>query len=95
MIGLDEQISLGGAPVVGFGTANALGFGPLPARDFCAKRGQVGDAPAPSGVGQGVLVVPAAKVASPWTVALTTSVVGAATGWVIEEIARRARRRRR
>lgn len=31
--------------------------------------------------------------ASPWTMALATSVVGAATGWVIEEIARKVRNR--
>lgn len=30
---------------------------------------------------------------SPWAVALTTSVVGAATGWAIEEIAKRVRGR--
>jgi hypothetical protein len=55
-----EQISLKGAPAVGFGQAAAL-------------------------------AAPAA-VASPWVVALTTSVVGAAAGWAIEEIARRRRR---
>jgi membrane protein YqaA with SNARE-associated domain len=43
------------------------------------------------------LALPAAIVASPspWAVALTTSVVGAATGWVIEELARKARGTRR
>jgi len=38
------------------------------------------------------LAVPAAT--SPWTVALVTSVVGAATGWVIEEVARKTRKKR-
>ena len=32
---------------------------------------------------------------SPWAFALTTSVVGAATGWVIEEIARKIRKKKR
>lgn len=45
------------------------------------------------GFGQGALVAPAAAAAthSPWAVALATSVVGAATGWVIEEFARHVR----
>jgi membrane protein YqaA with SNARE-associated domain len=48
------------------------------------------------GFGQGELVAPAvAAPTSPWTVALVTSVVGAATGWVIEEIATHVRERRR
>lgn len=41
------------------------------------------------------VLVPAATATSPWTVALATSVVGAATGWMIEEIATRVRGRRR
>jgi len=32
--------------------------------------------------------------ASPWTIALATSVVSAATGWAIEEVARRTIRRK-
>lgn len=50
------------------------------------------------GIGQGEeLVLPAAVAsgASPWTLALATSVVGAATGWLIEEVATRVRGRRR
>ena len=50
------------------------------------------------GFGQGEeLIVPAAAAlpASPWTVALATSVIGAATGWVIEELATHVRGRRR
>lgn len=51
------------------------------------------------GFGQGeALALPAAAsvgITSPWTVALTTSVVGAAAGWVIEEIVRSTRRRKR
>ena len=47
------------------------------------------------GFGQvGTLAVPATTT-SPWALALVTSVVGAATGWVIEEAARTARRRKR
>jgi hypothetical protein len=42
------------------------------------------------------LVAPALAAApSPITVAITTSLVGAATGWVLEEIVRTARGRRR
>lgn len=37
---------------------------------------------------------PVAPGPGPWTIALTTTVVSAATGWVIEEIARSARRKR-
>lgn len=47
------------------------------------------------GFGQSeAIVAPAAAAAgaaSPWSLALATSVVGAATGWVIEEIARNLR----
>ena len=46
------------------------------------------------GFGQGALAAPAA-IASPWTVAIVTSVVGAATGWVLEEVALHARKKRR
>ena len=45
------------------------------------------------GFGQAEIVLPTAAATSPWTVALATSVVGAATGWVIEEIARNFRGR--
>jgi hypothetical protein len=45
------------------------------------------------GFGQASLAVPVAT-ASPWAIALATSVVGAATGWVIEEVARRTIRKK-
>lgn len=41
------------------------------------------------------IYAPIVAAHSPWAVALVTSVVGAATGWVIEEVAKRARGRRR
>lgn len=43
------------------------------------------------------VAVPTTAVAgsSPWALALATSVFGAATGWVIEEVARKVRRKRR
>lgn len=47
------------------------------------------------GFGQSEALAAPVVVTSPWTVALVTSVVGAATGWVIEETARRVRKRRR
>ena len=54
-----------------------------------------GDVPV-VGFGQAeAVMVPAAVHASPWAVALVTSVVGAATGWVIEEVARHVRERQR
>ena len=47
------------------------------------------------GFGQGEeLIIPAAA-ASPWAMAFATSVVGAAAGWVIEEIATHVRGPRR
>jgi hypothetical protein len=46
------------------------------------------------GFGQVELAAPAAA-ASPWAVALVTSVVGAAAGWTIEELARNVRGKRR
>jgi hypothetical protein len=48
----------------------------------------------PVGIGQ-VVTAPAVAGASPWALALATSVVGAATGWIMEEIARGAKKRRR
>jgi len=48
------------------------------------------------GFGQHEMLIPAvARATSPWTVAITTSVVGAAAGWVLEEIAKSVRGRRR
>jgi hypothetical protein len=47
-----------------------------------------------SGFGQTeALVAPIMAAPSPWAVALTTSVMGAAAGWMIEEIARTVRSR--
>lgn|GEM_PF-3120456 len=46
------------------------------------------------GFGQAEAVVVPVAAHSPWAVALATSVVGAATGWVIEEIATHVRGRR-
>jgi len=50
------------------------------------------------GFGQEEILAPvaaAAASASPWAMALATSVLGAATGWVIEEIARGVRGRKK
>ena len=50
------------------------------------------------GFGQPALVVPtAAAVAStsPWTIALATTFLSSATGWAIEEVARRTIRKGR
>lgn len=45
------------------------------------------------GFGQPALIAPAVA-ASPWHVAVVTSVIGAATGWVIEEVASRTIRKK-
>lgn len=47
------------------------------------------------GFGEAEVVPPARPSASPWGMAVATSVVGAAAGWVIEEVAQRLRGRRR
>jgi hypothetical protein len=49
------------------------------------------------GFGDGTVSSPSPTVRqpSPWAVAITTSVVGAAVGWVIEELATHVRGRRR
>lgn len=48
------------------------------------------------GFGQVELVAPAAATApSLWTTAILTSVVGGATSWVVEEIAKKVRGKRR
>ena len=39
--------------------------------------------------------VAAVAAASPWAVVLATSVVSAATGWVLEEVAEKVRKKRR
>jgi len=46
------------------------------------------------GLGQ-VAVAPVVATASPWGLALATSVVGAAAGWCIEEVAKKIRKKRR
>jgi membrane protein YqaA with SNARE-associated domain len=49
-----------------------------------------------AGTGElGTVAVPVAAAVSPWTMALATSVLGAATGWAIEELASNLRGRRR
>lgn len=45
--------------------------------------------------GQATVEPPTAPSPGPWKVAIVTSVIGAATGWVIEEVAQRARGRKR
>lgn len=47
------------------------------------------------GFGEDALVAPAAPPTSPWTIPLATSVVSAAAGWAIQEIARAASGKRR
>jgi len=47
------------------------------------------------GFGQSEMLAAPVVATSPWALALATSVVGAATGWVIEEVARKVRKRRR
>jgi hypothetical protein len=47
------------------------------------------------GFGQAEVMMPLATPTSPWAVALVTSVVSAAAGWTIEELARNVRGRRR
>ena len=74
-----SPISHGGCAVPGF----SLGEPPRPSECACRKVLGIGDD----------LTAPAAVHASPWTVAIVTSVVGAATGWVIEEFARHVRSR--
>ena len=46
------------------------------------------------GFGQSEIARPVVAPSSPWALALATSVVGAATGWVIEEVARRTIRKK-
>lgn len=41
------------------------------------------------------LVAPTIAALSPWKVALTTSLLGAVTGWVLDEVAQKVRGRRR
>ena len=44
------------------------------------------------GFGQAEVLAPAVTT-SPWTVAIVTSVIGAATGWVLEEVSKRKKKR--
>lgn len=74
------MIARSGHSVPGF----ALGDPPQPSECACRKIMGVGD-----------LTAPAAVAMSPWAMALTTSVIGAAAGWMIEEIATAVRGRRR
>jgi len=46
------------------------------------------------GFGDATVSSPTVRAPSPWAVAITTSVVGAAVGWVIEEIAVHVRGKR-
>jgi hypothetical protein len=46
-------------------------------------------------LGVGQVTVPVDTAVSPWTVAVTTSVVSAMTGWMLEEIVQHVRRRTR
>ena len=73
------MITRNGIQVPGF----AIGDPPRPSECACKKVLGVGDG----------LTAPAPVHTSPWTVAVATSVVGAATGWAIEEIAKAVRRR--
>jgi hypothetical protein len=41
------------------------------------------------------IAAPRVTGTSPWALAIATSVVGAAAGWVIEEVARKVRGRRK
>lgn len=64
---------------------------PAPADDTPVDGGELGR------IGVGEIITSPVKVSSspsPWTVALVTTVLGAATGWGIEEVARRVRGRR-
>jgi len=47
------------------------------------------------GFGQEEILAPVAAAPSPWAVALVTSMLGATTGWLIEEVARSVRGKRK
>lgn len=84
-VSADAAVRRHGQPVAGF----SVGTGGPPRPSECACRKVLGDADGSLGS------PPAAVGVSPWALALTTSVIGAATGWVIEEIASAVRGRRR
>lgn len=96
----DTLVSGGGCTEPGGGivpttrTARAMAaqLRSLIARD-CSTQVSLGGSPT-AGFGQAEIVAPAVG-ASPWGVALATSIVGAATGWVIEEIASKVRKKKR
>lgn len=48
-----------------------------------------------TGLGETVSAPIVVRQTSPWALAVATSVIGAATGWVIEEAARAIRKRKR
>jgi hypothetical protein len=54
----------------------------------------LGDAPS-AGFGQSEVVAPATAQTPSWALALATSVMSAAAGWVIEEAARSVRGKRK
>ena len=54
----------------------------------------LGDAPA-VGFGQAQVVAPTVAAPGPWKIALTTSVLSAVTGWVLEGVSRSVRNGRR
>lgn len=47
------------------------------------------------GLGDPGVAAPVVRAPSPWVFAVATSVISAATGWVIEEAARAVRKRKR
>lgn len=77
-----DTVSRNGQPMPGFdvGTSDP----PRPSECACRKV-----------LGIGQITAPVATAVSPWAVALTTSIVSAATGWVIEEIVQSVRGRRK
>jgi hypothetical protein len=48
-----------------------------------------------AGLGESTVAAPVVHAPSPWVFAVATSVISAATGWVIEEAARAVRKRKR
>lgn len=50
---------------------------------------------APVGFGELNVAAPVVRAPSPWLFAVATSVISAATGWVIEEAVRVVRKRKR
>lgn len=82
----DELVQGGGCTEPGGGIVSMTHT----AREMAAMlRGQL-----EAGLGQ-AFAAPTVAATSPWTIALVTSTVSAAAGWVIEEIATHVRRRKR